>query len=165
MKAAEESGEARNAVRATLSALHTGPGPAARLGVVLVHRFRDGSRLFPGDCYWPGQRRLRGCVLSIFRQTQVWRRASEVPFDGLPFNRQSGCAPLGQPCFESAGFNAFLAKKRNRVVRHQAVRAAAVRDDFLALGQFPQSPFELVNRDIYRAWQVAGGKLLGRAHV
>ena len=46
-----------------------------------------------------------------------------------------------------------------------AERAAAVGDDLAVGRQLGEAPLELVERDRSRAFDVAGGELLGGAHV
>jgi len=72
--------------------------------------------------------------------------------DLVPLDRQPRRAPLREAVLEPARLDAALAQRAHRVEGHEAVRAPAVGDDFLALRQLREARLELLDE-------------IGRAHV
>ena len=78
---------------------------------------------------------------------------------------QAGKAPLGPAVLEAARAAAGRRQAANRLVRVDAVRAAAVGDHLGVVRDLGQARLELVERDRARALDVSGGELDPRADV
>lgn len=88
-------------------------------------------------------------------------------FAGLlaSFDRQPGSSPFGKTIFKAAGLKAPAAKVHDRLVRHEAIRSPAIRDDLTGYRQTVEFAPQSRERDVYRARQMALREFLGRAHV
>src|SRR5512134_382212 len=99
---------------------------------------------------------------SISRRAAPW--ACRTAANSRPIERQPGALPLGETVFESPRLAAPVAQFDHSLERHQAIRAAAVSDNFLASGNLVQSFLELGHWHIDRAANVSGRVFLGRPH-
>src|SRR6185503_14538210 len=80
-------------------------------------------------------------------------------------DRQPGGAPLRKAVFQSSNVEATSAKRRNRFVGEDAVRATAIGNDLQRGIELAESSFQLAQRDVHRARQMPQCEFIRRPNI
>src|SRR5437870_10181365 len=89
------------------------------------------------------------------RFSSVRSSSPSIPLPAAGDDRQAGGAPLGQAVLQSAHVETARAQRRHRFVGENAVRAAAVGDDLLGRIELGEARFQLTQRNVHGARQMA----------